>query len=179
MRVRSILLGTCLGLLGVTAHASGESVWNLSNFKAFQEPGVSMEPAIGAGEVVYVDMSYFQSHPPKVGQIVLYTPEELDGPTAKRIVAIGPSTVEIKHGTLIVDGDVVPESYLKEGGAITPYSRNWGPVKLPTGCIFLLGDYRDKSLDGRTYSCVTAADLLGLVKYGVTSEGTFEIHKIQ
>ena len=179
MRVRSILLGTCLGLLGVTAHASGESVWNLPNFKAFQEPGVSMEPAIGAGEVVYVDMSYFQSHSPKAGQIVLYKPEELDGPTAKRIVAIGPSTVEIKHGTLIVDGDVVPEPYLKEGGAITPYSRNWGPATLPKGCIFLLGDYRDKSMDGRTYRCVTEVDLLGLVKYGVTSEGPFEIHELQ
>ena len=138
-----------------------------------------MEPAIGVGDIAYVDMSHFQSNPPEVGQVVLYKPEQLNSPTAKRIVAIGPGTIQIKDGSVIVDGNVLDEPYLKQGGATTPYSRSWGPVKLATGCIFLLGDYRDRSRDSRTYGCSTAADLVGLVKYVARSADAHNFHQVQ
>lgn len=183
MRVRAIVKLSCLACLvcfGLAACTSATAPWNLSNYRSFRQPGMAMEPAMGPGDIVYVDTSYFQTNPPKVGDVVLYNAKSIkNGPTSKRIVALGGDTIQIKDGKLVVNGLVVGEPYLKPGGATTPYSRSWGPAKLSAGCIFLLGDYRDHSQDSRVDGCSTAADLVGLVEYVSSAAWPNEIHKIK
>ena len=125
-----------------------------------------MEPAIGVGDVVLVDMAYFSENQPRVGDVVLYKAKSVvNGPTVKRIVALGGSRVQLKNSKLIVDDRVIDEPYLRQDGAVTAYSQTWGPIELPAGCIILLGDYRDHSQDSRVDNCSFVDDLIGLVRY--------------
>lgn len=138
-----------------------------------------MAPAIAPGDVVYVDMTYFTQNPPKVGDIVLFATSETNGGiSVKRIAALGPGTIEIKDAALVVDGQTVAEPHLKKGGATTQYSVAWGPLSLPEGCIFLLGDYRDHSQDSRADGCYLDANLIGRVEYVAPSGSHFSLRPV-
>jgi len=173
-----LLLLISLGIAGTSISADGIPSRSLFAYKAFSEPGMAMEPTIAPGDIVYVDMTYFKANHPKVGDVVLYKVKSLAGPTMKRIIALGGNRVQIKDAKLMVDGRVVVEPYLKRGGAATAYSKNWGPVKLPTGCIFLLGDFRDSSQDSRVDGCSSTPDLMGLARYILSAAGSREFHKV-
>jgi signal peptidase I len=53
-------------------------------------------------------------------------------------------TVEIRDGKVWVDGGALVEPYIKE-----PTYGQFGPVRVPRGKIFVLGDNRNNSQDSR------------------------------
>jgi signal peptidase I len=130
-----------------------------------------MAPAILAGELVYFDKDHYDQHTPKVGDVALYSFQDEPVGRAKRIVALGPTRLEMRDGTLLLDGRVVPEPYVAEGSATGDYSRSWGPVELPEGCVYFLGDNRDKSDDSRNHGCAARKDLLGIARYVSSADG--------
>jgi signal peptidase I len=151
-----------------------------STYKSFRAIGIAMEPTIAAGDVLLADTNYFAENKPRIGDVVVYRSKSIEnGPTVKRIVALGGSKVQLKGGKLIVDDRAVAEPYLKIQGAITTYSQAWGPIELPAGCIFLLGDYRDHSQDSRVDGCSFVSDLIGLVKYAAPSADLGNIREVR
>lgn len=179
--MRSLALTAVVLLSGVAFVAAYHlPIFLIFTHQSFRQPGVSMEPAISPGDVVYVDMTYFVANEPKIGDVALFTTTaENGGIGVKRIVAFGGSTVEIRDAALLIDGLIVPEPYLKEGGATTPYSVSWGPFTLPAGCVLLLGDYRDHSKDSRADGCYSAEHLIGLVGYVAPSGSLLTVHALE
>ena len=55
MRFQSLLLAV-LVCLCASACSDSNPVVDLASYRAFRTPGMSMEPAIVAGDIVYVDM---------------------------------------------------------------------------------------------------------------------------
>ena len=115
--------------------------------------GVSMQPTLYGGDRVAV-------------QSMLYTPQRgdvvvVDGyinygdPLVKRIIALGGDTVDINF--------VLEEPYIS---APTPtgYDVEF-PVTVPEGCVFVMGDNRPRSLDGRSTEVgfIDERDILGKV----------------
>lgn len=60
----------------------------------------------------------------------------------KRVVAIGGDTVEVKDTQLYVNGEAVEEPYLTR-----PQRGNYGPITVPEGEYFVMGDNRGNSND--------------------------------
>lgn len=140
--------------------------------------GPSMENTLHNGERVIISNLFYT---PKVGDIVVisrnkensvYTMNESNTPIIKRIIATEGQTVDIdfEEGIVYVDGIALDEPYTK-----TPTNRKWDidfPVTVDEGCIFVLGDNRNDSLDSRDarigeYGMIDTRYILGHAVYRV------------
>ena len=78
----------------------------------------------------------------------------------KRVVALGGQTVALEDGVLQIDGIPQPEPELDHRGVDSVY---FGPVTVPVGSVFVMGDNRGESIDSRAYGAIPVDDLVGRV----------------
>ena len=92
-------------------------------------------------------------------------------PTAsfvRRVIALPGETVEIQDKEVFIDGRALAESYAVHGdpkvqpGEVSPRD-NLRPLRVPEGCVFVLGDNRDNSNDSRFWGPVASSSLRGRV----------------
>ena len=110
--------------------------------------GPSMIPTLHDGDWLCVKAT--PSHY-KAGDIVIITqPNQLNEPLVKRVIAVGGDTVDINFadGTVKVNNTVLTETYIQ--GSTTRMFDVAFPVTVPEGCVFVLGDNRNDSLDSRS-----------------------------
>lgn len=129
---------------------------------AFYIPSESMEPALEIGDRLLVSKLSYRIGDPEPGDVVVFrTPPSMQpSQTAeliKRVVAVGGQQVQAANGRLIVDGSPVDEHYL----AAEVYTRDFGPVLVPAGYVFVMGDNRRSSQDSRVFGAVPESEIVG------------------
>ncbi len=111
-------------------------------------------------------------------------PDEND--LVKRIIAVGGQTVECRAATgLTVDGERLDEPYLdpntmRADPAVYPCLGNeFGPVTVPEGRLWVMGDNRTHSADSRAHCTNTPADAQkGLLCTGDPMAGTVPVDNV-
>lgn len=121
----------------------------INRFVIFQVgvPSGSMENTIMTGDkVLTFRLSYLFGNP-KRGDIVVFPyPDDEEVDYIKRIIGLPGETLEIREGILYIDGEPLMEEYLKE-----PMKGDFGPVTVPEGSYFMMGDNRNTSMDSRAW----------------------------
>lgn len=147
-----------------------------TRFKKFYVSGDSMYPTlVGAeyktdasgnrinspgGDYVYGDTSA------NVERFDIVVIEQPSYPIIKRVIAFGGETVELIKGELYIDGERIDEPYvLPECNDPSNNYNTYGPEIVPEGCIFVLGDNRNASIDSRDhYGMIDIGDVVGVVE---------------
>lgn len=117
--------------------------------------GHSMDGEFEDGEIVLMTRLRKDVSRGEVIDILLPTGEYY----IKRVAAVAGDTVDIVNGMFYVNGE--PEragTYPEDGPVIYPYT-------VPEGCVFILGDCREQSVDSRAFGAVNLAGLKGVIKY--------------
>jgi len=116
----------------------------------------------------YTSSSLLSFGAPQRGDIIVFRyPEDEDKDFIKRVVGLPGDTVEIRNKVVFVNGAPLDEhGYTQRvdpgviDGAINPRD-NFGPVTVPAGKFFVMGDNRDQSLDSRFWGYVSAEKIRG------------------
>ncbi len=149
----------------------------------FQVEGSSMSPTLEGGQYLIVDqVSYFQIDaerlsrvipfwdasdsspqfafdPPTRGEIIVFRyPRDPSKDFVKRVVGLPGETVEVRSGTVYVDGEALREPYLQR----TDRS-NARPLVLDDGEYYVIGDNRRNSNDSRAWGVVPEENIVGKV----------------
>src|SRR5947209_16435813 len=121
--------------------------------------GTSMAPLLSDQERIFINKFVYRFEPIERGDVVVFWyPLDHTKSFIKRVVGLPGETVEIRQGTLYVNGKVVPEPY------VPPQyedSSDFGPVRVPKDSFFVLGDHRISSNDSRVFGPVSSQYIYG------------------
>jgi signal peptidase I len=153
--------------------------------QAYQIPTGSMENTLLVGDYLFINKMLYGSEidlgvsghrffhyrfpafrQPVPGDIIVFRyPENPRQDFIKRCVAVGGQTVMIRDKNLYVDGKRQVEPYVIHIDPRTlprevSQRDNFGPITVPKGYLFMMGDNRDNSHDSRFWGPLS----VGLVK---------------
>jgi signal peptidase I len=159
--------------------------------QAFFIPSSSMEPTLLVNDRVLVNKLAYTFREPRRGEVIVFSergfeqPEEPDTGVVedvltsigsglglvppeekdfiKRIIGLPGETVEMRGGVVYVDGQPIPEAPTAEGGYLSARDMSeFGPVTVPDGEYFMMGDNRPSSADSRsTLGTIPRDDIIG------------------
>ena len=86
----------------------------------------------------------------------------------KRIIGLPGETISSKGNTVYINGKPLAEPYLPKGTILDPAIQT---QKIPPGCYFMMGDYRNDSYDSRAWGPVPASTIVGQVFLVVWRDG--------
>jgi len=153
--------------------------------QAFQIPTGSMEPTLLVGDFLLVNKLVYSSPSTALDKLLLPRrgirrhdivvfkyPKELTKDYVKRVVALEGEKLEIKNKQVYINEQPIAESYkvhddsrvfTKDGyyhydDAIRD---NFGPIVVPPGHLFVMGDNRDNSEDSRYWGFLPLDNIKG------------------
>jgi signal peptidase I len=158
--------------------------------QAYKIPSGSMEPTLLIGDHILVNkiiyglrmpdsifglqipgLPYgqyvFQLEPVHRGDVVVFVfPPDRTKDFIKRVIGIAGDTISVKNGVVWLNGAEMPDPHrhwevsAQERSPVSPRD-NFGPVTVPPGKLFMMGDNRDRSYDSRFWGFVDLNDVEG------------------
>jgi signal peptidase I len=147
--------------------------------QAFKIPSGSMLDTLQIGDHLLVNKFIYGVKLPVAGSVlipwqdpkrddvvVFKFPKDRSLDYIKRVVGVAGDTIEVKDKQLYINGEanINPYAHNTNAGIISASEGprdNMGPVKVPEGYIFVMGDNRDNSYDSRFWGFVPLQDVLG------------------
>lgn len=120
----------------------------------------SMAPTLQRGDQVLIAKVGSRVHTPQRRDIVIFSSPSSGELLVKRVAAVAGDSVGIEDGVLVVNGTAVREAYVD---ATLMDGTYFGPVIVPSGEIFVLGDDRPNSVDSRSFGPVPTSRITGRV----------------
>jgi signal peptidase I len=135
--------------------------------QAFFIPSGSMIPTLEIGDRVLVEKVTYRLSDPARGDVIVFRRPGAEQPSGvgpairsfleglglaqpdedidliKRVIGLPGESVEITDGVVAIDGRPLAEDYVLD------HEADWGPLVVPAGAYFMLGDNRGNSDDSR------------------------------
>ncbi len=147
--------------------------------QAFKIPSGSMLSTLQIGDHLLVNKFIYGVKVPMNGGIIIpwkspsrddivvfRFPKDRSIDYIKRVVGVAGDTIEIKNKQLFINGEANQNPHIQFTSkdimrASAGPRDNMGPVRVPEGKIFVMGDNRDNSFDSRFWGFVPLKDVLG------------------
>ncbi len=128
--------------------------------EAYRIPSESMVPTLEVGDRVLANKFIYRFTEPDKGDIVVFdsVDENDDQTLIKRVVGSAGDEIQVQGGVLYVNDEAQEETYLNEE---TPFAGSSGPIEVPDGNIFVMGDNRGNSADSRVFGPLPLENLKG------------------
>jgi signal peptidase I len=145
-------------------------------FQAFKIPTGSMEPNLLIGDHLIVNKMIFSPAETFIerallprrdirrGDIIVFKyPEEPERDFIKRVIGLPGDRLELRRKTVYINGEPLAEPYAhlaepasQSAGVTGDLREFYGPVTVPAGQYFMMGDNRDFSQDSRYWGLLPA-----------------------
>ncbi len=145
--------------------------------EAFWVPSGSMLPTIQIGDHLFVNKLAYGMHLPFISQevaqwrplhrgdiVVFRSPVDPQIDLIKRVIGVAGDTVEIRNKQLFINREPMPDPYANFTDTHVRDAAprdNFGPVTVPPGKFFVMGDNRDQSYDSRYWGFADERDVKG------------------
>ena len=160
-------LGLSVGLTAILLLTTVTGFANSATILGFDRVSMAvpvMEPTIRAGEQLLVDTWIYASKQPQRGDIIIHGFPGQEGIYLNRIIGTPGDIIEIRNGTLYINGKLHIEDYVQRANAKRPESVDLQRITVPSNSYFVMGDNRDKSFgDSRFSGMVKVEDVKGKV----------------
>ena len=149
--------------------------------QAFKIPTGSMENNLLIGDHLLVNKFVFAPTPTRLegtllpidpirrGDIIVFKyPEEPERDFIKRVIGLPGETLELRKKRVYINDTLLDEPYVhflvppdEEAGADFDVRVRYGPVMVPAGHYFMMGDNRDNSQDSRYWGFLPRENIKG------------------
>lgn len=147
--------------------------------QAFKIPSGSMIPTLLVGDHILVNKFIYGVKIPFINKtiipvnspgredvIVFIYPMDKSKDFIKRVIGLPGETLEMIDTKIYIDGKPYEDKYgvfseSREQRLLIPGKSNFGPVKVPNGHLFVMGDNRDNSHDSRFWGFVPLSSVKG------------------
>ncbi len=129
-------------------------------FRTFYIPSGSMLPTLQIKDFIVVNEFIYRLKKPQRGDIIVFKPPPEaragDKEFIKRVIGLPGETISVENEKVYINGKPLDEPYVK-------YKPDYymPPVKVPEGCLFVMGDNRPSSADSHVWGFLPEKNIVG------------------
>jgi signal peptidase I len=142
---------------------------HIAGFKVYKFPSSAMKNTLYPRDAFVADMWAYRSSSPADGEIIVYRRGNVV--FAKRLIGMEGESVQGRSNVIFLNGKRLEEPYAIHVGNAPEELVDFGPISIPRGKFFVLGDNRDISLDSRSseVGLIGKQEILGRALYIISS----------
>jgi len=136
--------------------------------QAFKIPSGSMIPTLLIGDHILVNKFIYRFTNPARGDVIVFKyPQDESRDFIKRVIGLPGDTVEVRKKSVYINGEPLQENFTvqHEDSTLLPRLTSprdyFGPVVVPPGTYFVMGDNRDNSQDSRFWGFLKMGEIKG------------------
>jgi signal peptidase I len=144
-----------------------ESVLFPRPVKAYRIPSGAMKPTLQIGDHIIATLTPHANYIPQRGDIAIFKfPKDLSKDFIKRVIGLPGEEIEVRDKKVLINGRELHDPWgVHTDPSIVDRRDRFGPVVIPSGHYFVMGDNREHSYDSRYWGFVDALYIKGNALY--------------